>query len=219
MSDTGIGDKNYFLKYYSSRNWQFYNYIIAHIVQYSQPGPLLDIGAGSGLLIECAANWGMNCLGLEGSKDAIALALKRCPSLKIQYQLLSEPFPFADNSFQTVIMNQTIEHLEPSIAEKSIAESCRVLKPGGMIYIASPNLYNKSEALADPTHINLFTPSKLKKLLLRKGFANIVPLDNPLYFLGKNFTCKGILFVLFKIAPWDRLSATANCIAFKPINP
>jgi SAM-dependent methyltransferase len=47
--------------------------------------------------------------------------------------------PFPDGVFEAVILQSVIEHvLEP---ERFLAESCRVLKPGGQIWVEAPFLY------------------------------------------------------------------------------
>jgi hypothetical protein len=85
-----------------------------------------------------------------------------------------------------------------------------------MILILSPSAANKKERLADPTHINLLSPTHLKLELTKGGFKNVVPFDSPLDFLGKSWVGRGIMYVVFQLLKMDALSATANAMAFKP---
>jgi len=48
--------------------------------------------------------------------------------------------PFADESFDTIIMNDAMEHVDQP--EKTLEECFRVLKPGGHIYINFPPYYH-----------------------------------------------------------------------------
>jgi hypothetical protein len=43
-----VGDACYYDKYYSTRSWDFYQPLLVPIIMYSKPGPILDIGAGTG---------------------------------------------------------------------------------------------------------------------------------------------------------------------------
>ena len=92
-------------KWYASRTWEFYLSILTQIIAYSMPGPILDVGAGTGFLVECATRWGLDCKGIEGSPAAIEIARNRCASLQLTQVLLSDHFPFKTRSFQTVVMN------------------------------------------------------------------------------------------------------------------
>ena len=217
MINQGIGTREYYELYYSSRDWRFYRSILTTIIMYSQPGPILDVGAGTGFIVEGALRWGLDCKGIEGSKDAIIIARHRYPEIDIVQSVLNEPFPFSSQTFQTVIMNQVIEHLEPDVAEICIGEAYRVLVPGGLLYVASPSRFNRHEKKADPTHINLYSPQELFQLLFSKGFRHISPMNTPFNFLGNSFIGKGLTSCLFRLTAWDWLSASATCISYKPM--
>lgn len=213
--NVGIGTSGYHKKYYSERDWRFYVHILAKIIRYSNPGPILDLGAGCGHLIEAASLWGIAATGLEGSTEAIDLAKSRVPTLDIRHHLLSEPLPFPAESYQTVVLNQVIEHLEPNIARNVLLESMRVLRREGMILITAPSSANKAESIADPTHINMMSPTELKKLLIDSGFEKVIPFNSPLPLLGKNRLPLGLLYILFKLMPFDFYSASSNAMAYK----
>jgi predicted SAM-dependent methyltransferase len=48
--------------------------------------------------------------------------------------------PFPENSFEVVYHSHVLEHMEKSDARKFIAECVRVLKPGGVLRVAVPDL-------------------------------------------------------------------------------
>lgn len=48
--------------------------------------------------------------------------------------------PFPDNSFDTIIMNDFMEHVDDP--EKALLESIRLIKPGGRVYINFPPYYH-----------------------------------------------------------------------------
>lgn len=217
-NDTGIAPPDYHTKYYSDRNWADYSRILAVIVQHSEPGPILDLGSGCGYLVEAARNWNLSATGLEGSEIAVHMAKLRCSELDVRLHRLSQPLPFLENSFKTVVLNQVIEHLEPNVVEVVLKESRRVLSPNGMILITSPSNVNRKEAQADPTHINMLSPTTLRSLLETAGFEHITPFNTPLHFLGSSRIGLGIMEVLFKVVAPDWLSATANARAYKSVS-
>lgn len=215
MLDTGIGPAGYHRQYYLDRDWRAYADIFSRIVRHSEPGPVLDLGAGCGYLVEIAGLWGVQATGLEGSPEAIELAKARVPALDIRHHRLSEPLPFGVETFQTVVLNQVIEHLESNTARHVVKEALRVLRSRGMLLITSPSCANRQEELADPTHINMLSPTQLKMLLLECGFERVVAFDSPLPVLGRTRLMRGITNAFFKLFPADRFSATANAMAFK----
>jgi len=52
-------------------------------------------------------------------------------------QVNGEELPFADQSFDVVVSNHVIEHM--ANADKHLSETGRVLKDGGIVYLATPN--------------------------------------------------------------------------------
>lgn len=219
MLDSGIGPPGYHRRYYLDRDWRAYTDILARIVRYSSPGPILDLGAGCGYLVEAAHLWGGLATGLEGSVEAVEIAKSRAPELDIRHHRLSDPLPLAPDSYQTVVLNQVIEHLEPPVASRVINESLRVLRSGGMLLIASPSSANRYEARIDPTHINLMSPTQLKDLLLHSGFERAISWDVALPIFGSSWLLHGAATAIFRLFPLDRLSASANVMAFKVGDP
>lgn len=73
---------------------------------------------------------------------------------------LREQLPYADNSFEGVYSEHTLEHMYPAEAIALIREVYRVLKPGGIFRCSVPNLarfvafYNGEDV---PTQFNTFS--------------------------------------------------------------
>jgi hypothetical protein len=84
-----------------------------------------------------------------------------------------------------------------------------------MLLIASPSSANRYEAQIDPTHINLMSPTQLKDLLLESGFERAISWDVALPIFGRSWLLHGAATALFRLLPMDRLSASANAMAFK----
>lgn len=75
--------------------------------------------------------------------------------------------PFTNNSFELVIVQDVIEHLQ-SINEFYL-EITRVLKPNGTIYLSTPNKLSIFNFFADP-HFGLPVVSILKRNSIKKYF-------------------------------------------------
>jgi SAM-dependent methyltransferase len=89
----------------------------------------------------------------------------------------AEEIPFANNTFDVVIIKHIVEHLPNP--EKAIAEIGRITAPGGALILATPNLDSllkpwKGESwigYQDPTHISLKSPADWLNWIERSGFT------------------------------------------------
>ena len=119
-------------------------------------------GYGSALLSRSAAT----VTGVDVGADAVAHARARyrAPGLSfVQASVTALPLP--DASVDVVVSFETIEHLEPQRA--MLAEFRRVLAPGGVLVISSPNrpVYNEDAALRNEFHVRELDRDELKSLL------------------------------------------------------
>jgi SAM-dependent methyltransferase len=58
----------------------------------------------------------------------------------LRYLDLSRPFRFRDDTFEAVLATHVLEHLHPDVAERCLRETHRVLRPGGVLRVAVPDL-------------------------------------------------------------------------------
>jgi SAM-dependent methyltransferase len=58
----------------------------------------------------------------------------------LRYLDLSRPFRFKDDTFEAVLATHVLEHLHPDVAERCLRETYRVLRPGGVLRVAVPDL-------------------------------------------------------------------------------
>jgi methionine biosynthesis protein MetW len=159
--------------------------IIARLVR---PGDdVLEVDCGPGVLATMMAQRGATVRGTDMSGVAVErAAAKGIPCQQVD--LDSEPLPFADDSFGTVVSNSAIEHR--FFSERSLAECIRVLKPGGTFILCLPNTahwicrlwllfgrfpYVRNSPL-DATHLRFFTVHEAKALCRKYG-ARPIALD------------------------------------------
>ena len=99
---------------------------------------VLDIGCGDGSLTSCAVNGsGATTVGIDVSSSALTSARERGVTV-VQAGFDGASLPFADASFDTVLLHQVIEHVTDT--DGLIDEATRVLVPGGTLLLSTPNL-------------------------------------------------------------------------------
>jgi SAM-dependent methyltransferase len=139
-------------------------------------GRLLDVGSGSGAFLAQMEALGWRAEGID--PDPAAVAGARAAGLEVARGTLRD----LDNeehaaAFDAVTLSHVIEHLHDPVGDLRILS--RLLRPGGLLWIATPNL----EALGlrrfgrdwlgldPPRHLVLFTRASLERLLRETGFA------------------------------------------------
>ena len=150
---------------YSQYWWS--NRYYAKLVRKHGPnfGRVLEIGCGLGHLL----NWMVDQYDIYGTDInpwALFEASKNVPQGKFLLLSADELGAFPDEVFQIVIAKHVVEHL--SDPESAITEISRVLAPGGLLLLATPNVdsiarsvkKNKWIGYQDPTHISLWSPDK-----------------------------------------------------------
>jgi SAM-dependent methyltransferase len=156
----------------------------ARHLELPHPGArLLDVGTGSGWFVAYAQMLGWDAEGLE--PDAGAVAVGREAGLPVREGVIADA-PYDDASFEALTMNHVIEHLHDPVAD--LARCLRLLRPGGRVWVATPNLDSVGHAvfgrdwlhLDPPRHLVLFNADSLRKALASAGFDGVTLLDPPL---------------------------------------
>jgi SAM-dependent methyltransferase len=138
-------------------------------------GPrVLDVGCGNGENLAMLASFGYEtACGVEYDERACAAAR----SLGFEVKAGSaEAIPYPDGAFDVVFLRHVIEHvLEP---EEAFAELRRVLRPGGLVSLLTPNAASRMHerygrfwrGLEPPRHLRVLTPPSLAALVAAAGF-------------------------------------------------
>ena len=104
--------------------------------------PIIEVGCGSGLLIEHMAHFPQMKVGVDINYQALNYLSNRfneisAKGLFFSVSAFGELLPFADNYFEGLILSEVIEHLpDPKLI---LLEAYRVLRPGGWCYLTTPN--------------------------------------------------------------------------------
>ena len=138
-------------------------------------GRLLDVGCALGeCLVEASRLGWKQAEGVELSSFASIFAKKR--GLKVTRGTLSSKFK--SNYYDVVTYQDVIEHIPNPVAE--LKKAYRVLKPGGIIYLVTPNIGGYWSKILGPKwyhykpgeHISYFGPRSIKLTLENAGFVN-----------------------------------------------
>lgn len=124
-------------------------------------GRLIDIGCGDKPFCAVLKNQVEEYIGVDHPETLHA---------KDKIDVFADVYnlPFEDNSFDSAILTQVIEHLEkPVVALKEIN---RILKPGGKLFISWPFLYPIHEA---PRDFYRYTKYGMNYLAEMSGFKSI----------------------------------------------
>lgn len=143
------------------------------------PGPgrgrtLLDLGCGDGGFLLQAQACGWQVEGVD--PDPMAAEVGRRRGLAIRQGGL-EAYAGRSACFDLITLSHVIEHVHQPAA--ALADCHRLLKPGGRLWIATPNIDSGGHALfgrhwrglETPRHLVLFNERGLRRLLQQAGFV------------------------------------------------
>ena len=134
-----------------------------HVIRYALAAELckgrrvLDAGCGVGWGTEIL--WGAgaeSASGVDLSADAVANARAHVPGADFKVGNLAD-LPFGEAAFDLVVCFEAIEHVEQQ--EKVFDELVRVLAPGGILMVSSPN--PRVYPAGNPFHIHELVPEEL----------------------------------------------------------
>lgn len=156
----------------------------AWIVEHAglQPGvQALEIGCGTGNFTEVFAASGAALLALDISEDLLEKA--RARSLPNTVRFVCQPFETLDmaGTFDAIIGSSVLHHLE---IKPALAELFRLLRPGGIMAFAEPNMLNPQimveknvpwikERMGDSPDETAFFRGQMRRLLRDAGFTAI----------------------------------------------
>ena len=101
-------------------------------------GELLDIGTGTGRMLEILAGRADRCHGVDISREMLAVARANLERAGLSNCALRHAdmykLPYQANAFATVTIHQVLHFADSP--ERAVGEAARVLKPGGRLLVA-----------------------------------------------------------------------------------
>lgn len=119
------------------------------------PLPAVDLGCGRGEWLELLRDEGMNAIGIDDNP----VSIERCATRGLEV-LRGDALEYLrlqnDASIAVVSAFHVVEHLAPETMMSLLVEAWRVLAPGGLLLLETPNPENlvvgSSSFYLDPTH-------------------------------------------------------------------
>ncbi len=199
------------------------NNLLEHLVRYNLlPGDasqeVLDIGCGAGHGSNMLSKKYKKVYGVDISEEAIEYAKSNWATNNIEFVVGSAmDIPFPDSTFDAVSAFEVFEHLTDW--RKFLSEIKRVLKPGGVVYISTPNktLYSPgTKKPINPHHVFEMTIPEFKTALneffiLEEFYGQRTPIYND-HFIWK--IVNPVLFTFKSVIPYK----VNNTLKLKIIN-
>lgn len=194
-------------------------------------GRFLEVGCASGgLLANLARISPFECWGVEIDPESARLAGTRLPGRITAGRLEDAHYP--SDHFTAAYLEQVIEH----VADTSglFSELWRVLRPGGVVVMGTPNfrgvaarlLGTSWKELLPSDHVRMFSPASLRWFLDEHGFTDVRVMTGGLWLLDHQghdrlpLRRDGLLArLLGRGAGALRLGDNLSAVARKPVGP
>lgn len=173
--------KSYYFNYPSHEiisplTLQRYNEILNRLEPYRNKNTLLETGCGFGFFLEEARKRKWNVTGTEMSQKAIDECKLKNITIYSGIEKLSANFT---EHFDVVLSLEVLEHIQNP--ENEIMGYSRLIRPGGVLYITTPNYNSLSRKILGknwiemnyPEHLHYFSPSTIDKILTKSNFSKI----------------------------------------------
>jgi len=130
-------------------------------------GNVLEVGCGEGRGVELLMGKSSHFTAVDKIEEALQVLREKFPSGKFLSMNIPPLGNLADNTYDCIVSFQVIEHIQNDVL--FLKELHRVLKPGGIALLTTPN--RKLSLSRNPWHIREYLASELK-LLASKIFSS-----------------------------------------------
>lgn len=155
---------------------------------------ILDVGCGYGW---CEVNFlergARKIVGIEVSEEDLKTVKSNLKDKRVSFKVAgATKLPFKDNSFDTVVSWEVIEHIPKNTEDIFFSEVQRVLKKGGAFYLSTPH-HAFFSTYTDPaywltghrhysrellTKLGKMNNFKIKKIMILGGYWTMISLLN-----------------------------------------
>lgn len=162
---------------------QYDEYTTEHLHRYAAAVPLtagknvLDIASGEGYGGNLLAKYANSVVGVDISMQAVEHANRKYKQPNLEFRVGSaDQIPMSDNSLDIVVSFETLEHHDKH--EQMLAEITRVLRPGGLLIMSTPD---RRYFGGNPYHVKELDLNEFRELL-KKYFTNVEIYFQKTYF-------------------------------------
>jgi ubiquinone/menaquinone biosynthesis C-methylase UbiE len=144
----------------------FYPYL--KVLEVVKGGNMLEIGTGAGRGVEVMAKIVDDYTGIDKNAPLLKELAEKYPKFTFIDMFIPPLKGLADNSFDNIVTFQVIEHIADDHA--FLKEAHRVLKPGGKLFLTTPNRI--MSLTRNPWHEREYLGMELKNLM-EKYFSKV----------------------------------------------
>lgn len=138
---------------------------------------LLDVGCGNGAFLAIASEMGWEPVGVDPDPVGVELCVQK--GMPAIHGTLPDLLPDHASQFDVVTMSHSIEHLSDMSSE--LHNVFQLLKPGGRLWLATPNPRSLGakwfgrawRGLHPPYHLCVPSQASLRELLAARGFTDV----------------------------------------------
>jgi ArsR family transcriptional regulator len=147
-----------------------------------EPGRLLDIGTGTGRVLELLAPRIQQGLGVDASKAMLALARTRLSGQAFAHCAVRQAdmyrLQLADAAFDTVVMQMVLHYAEDPAGV--VMEAARVLRPGGRLIVIDLAAHDRADLVAKRAHRwSGFADTAIVEMMTAAGLLPTAPVTVP----------------------------------------
>jgi ArsR family transcriptional regulator len=148
----------------------------------AEPGLVLDIGTGTGRLLELLAPRVSGALGIDASRAMLALARSRLAKPELSHCAVRQAdmyrLPLGDALFDTVVLQMVLHYAEDPAA--ALAEAARVLRPGGCLIVIDLAAHTRTDLTERLAHRwPGFADGAMAALMMQAGLFPGAPVTVP----------------------------------------
>lgn len=143
---------------------------------------LLDIGTGTGRLLEVLAPKVEQAVGVDQSREMLALARANLARAGLDNVEIRQgdmyALPFEADSFDVVTIHHVLHYADDPAA--ALAEAARVVRPGGTVLVVDFSPHDMVELKREHAHVHLgFADNQVQGWLKSAGLLSLEPIHFP----------------------------------------
>jgi len=147
-----------------------------------EPGRLLDIGTGTGRVLELLAPRIQQGLGIDASKAMLALARTRLSGQAFAHCAVRQAdmyrLQLADAAFDTVVMQMVLHYAEDPAGV--VMEAARILRPAGRLIVIDLAAHDRADLVAKRAHRwSGFADTAIVEMMTAAGLLPTAPVTVP----------------------------------------
>ena len=154
---------------------------------------LIDLGCGTAPLLEVARQYPCR-VGVDIAFRWLVVGQKRLADAGLDLPLIcacAEALPFRDATFDRVVADSSLEHCRDQ--GKALAEARRVMRPGGRLFLGTPNRFSLGPDPQTGIWAGGWLPQSWTAALVRRQ-GGIPPVRNLLSFVSLRRLLRGAKF-------------------------